>query len=34
VLRTFERWTTVRPREHFIQPVMAPGEAPGSRGSP
>lgn len=21
VLRTFERWTTVRPREHFIQPA-------------
>jgi uncharacterized protein len=23
VLRTFERWTTVRPREHFIQPLEA-----------
>jgi uncharacterized protein len=33
VLATFERWTTIRSRDHFIQPSIAPGEAPGSRGS-
>ena len=27
VRQTFERWTTIRPREHFIQP---PGEAPAT----
>lgn len=25
VQKTFERWTTVRPRDHFIQPAAAPG---------
>ncbi len=27
VLETFQRWTTMRPRDHFIQPLLAAGEA-------
>jgi hypothetical protein len=33
VLETFERWTTLRPREHFVQPVPA-DPAPAAASAP